>query len=91
MLTDLAHTLGRNQGQENAIIEPYTLAIRGRDGSYDLEYRQDGTANAVLTPSGGRGGINGGAIQYGASVRRLTPGECEQLQGLCKAEYIFPR
>lgn len=43
-------------------IEPYTLAIRGRGDGHDLEYRQDGTANAVLTPNGGRGGIGVGAI-----------------------------
>lgn len=44
---ELAHTLGRNHGQENAIItEPYTLAIG-----------------------------------WGVQVRRLTPVECERLQG----------
>lgn len=47
----------------------------------ELEYRQDGTANALLTPNGGRAGIGVGAIGYGAAVRRLTPRECERLQG----------
>lgn len=99
---------------------PYTLAIRGRDGEPDLEYRQDGTANAVLTPNGGRAGMGVGAIcwsimpqnsgkdfkarqvdvaqplmaggpvggnqggdyiQQKWAVRRLTPRECERLQG----------
>jgi DNA (cytosine-5)-methyltransferase 1 len=41
---------------------PLTLAIRGRGDSHDLEYRQDGTANAVLTPNGGRAGIGVGAV-----------------------------
>lgn len=102
------------------VAEPYTLAIRGRDDGHQLEYRQDGTANAILTPNGGRGGIgvgaiafdckasgqngfgvgeiastmrsmghhgshqNGGghqAVMHGAAVRRLTPRECERLQG----------
>jgi DNA (cytosine-5)-methyltransferase 1 len=108
------------------VTESYTLAIRGRGDSHDLEYRQDGIANAVLTPNGGRGGIGVGAvafdarqsnvIQYGnlsgpldtngasiavafaenqraepgqgypavmqhMAVRRLTPLECERLQG----------
>ncbi|MCH6203872.1 DNA (cytosine-5-)-methyltransferase [Brucella ciceri] len=47
---------------ETMIAQPYTLAIRGRGESHDLEYRQDGTANALLTPNGGRAGIGVGAI-----------------------------
>ena len=39
-----------------------TLAIRGRGDSSDLETRQDGTANAILTPNGGRGGMGVGAV-----------------------------
>jgi len=89
-----------------------TLAIRGRGDSYDLEYRQDGIANAILTPNGGRAGMGVGAVAIGWSeeltahedcagtvqrggqggrhegvmtpemaVRRLTPVECERLQG----------
>jgi DNA (cytosine-5)-methyltransferase 1 len=59
----------------------YTLAIRGRGESHDLEFRQDGVANAVLTPNGGRAGIGVGAIAQGWAVRRLTPLEYERLQG----------
>ncbi|WP_080900399.1 DNA cytosine methyltransferase [Brucella anthropi] len=44
------------------VAHPYTLAIRGRGESYDMEYRQDGTANALLTPNGGRAGIGVGAV-----------------------------
>lgn len=89
-----------------------TLAIRGRGDSSDLEYRNDGTANAILTPNGGRAGIGVGAVAFaqnqrdevrtmdvagalasdpgmkqqtyahvGMQVRRLTPRECERLQG----------
>lgn len=65
-----------------AITEPLTLAIRGRGDSHNLEYRQDGTANAVLTPNGGRAGIGVGAIAHGWAVRRLTPLECVRLMGL---------
>ena len=61
--------------------EPYTLAIRGRGDEIRLETRQDGTANALLTPNGGRGGIGVGAISWGLQVRRLLPVECERLQG----------
>ena len=97
------------------VAQPFTLAIRGRGDSHNLEYRQDGTANALLTPNGGRGGIGVGAIAAPAigfpgrmsstqcasaeevspslcainptavatamQVRRLTPVECERLQG----------
>lgn len=58
-----------------------TLAIRGRGDSHNLEYRQDGTANAILTPNGGRAGIGVGATAHGWAVRRLTPLEACRLQG----------
>ena len=61
--------------------EPFTITERGRDGQRNLEYRQDGTANAILTPNGGRGGMGVGAIATRWAVRRLTPTECERLQG----------
>lgn len=79
---ELAHTLGRNHGLENAIItEPYTIAIRGREEGSTVEVRNDGTANALLTPNGGRAGMGVGAVGWGMQVRRLTPVECERLQG----------
>ena len=79
---ELAHTLGRNNGQENAIVtEPFTLAIRGRSEGSTVEVRNDGTANALLTPNGGCAGMGVGAIGWGMQVRRLTPIECERLQG----------
>lgn len=111
---------GTGRGTPLVPCQPYTLAIRGRDDGHQLEYRQDGTANAILTPNGGRGGIGVGAIAFdckasgqngfgvgeiastmrsmghhgshqsggghqavmhGTAVRRLTPRECERLQG----------
>lgn len=51
----------RNQ-LAGAVMQPYTLAIRGRGDSHNLEYRQDGAANALLTPNGGRAGIGVGAV-----------------------------
>ncbi|EDB2552247.1 Dam family site-specific DNA-(adenine-N6)-methyltransferase [Salmonella enterica] len=79
---ELAHTLGRNHGQENVIItEPYTIAIRGREEGSTVEVRNDGTTNALLTPNGGRAGMGVGAVGWGMQVRRLTPVECERLQG----------
>lgn len=100
----------QNAGGHVAVM---TLAVRGREGEPQLEVREDGTANAVLTPNGGRAGIGVGAVAIGWSeeltvscelagtvqrggtggrhdgvmtpsmaVRRLTPRECERLQGV---------
>ncbi len=66
--TMVAHPLlakgnsSHNETLETYVAQPYTLAIRGRGESHDLEYRQDGTANALLTPNGGRAGIGVGAV-----------------------------
>ena len=43
-------------------VDVWTLAIRGRGDSCDLEARNDGLANVLLTPSGGRAGIGIGAV-----------------------------
>lgn len=59
-----------------------TLAIRGRKDGRRLEVREDGISNAILTPNGGRDGMGVGAIQHNSAVRRLTPTECERLQGM---------
>lgn len=56
--------IGGDGGNAMAAAIPYTLAIRGRDGQPDLEYRQDGVANAILTPNGGRAGVGVGAIAF---------------------------
>lgn len=53
--------------------QPYTLAIRGRDDGHALEYRQDGTANAILTPNGGRGVIGVGAVAF--DLQQITSAE----------------
>jgi len=55
---------GTGRGTPLVPVQPYTLALRGRDGLPQLEYRQDGTANALPTPNGGRGGIGVGAIAF---------------------------
>lgn len=94
-----------NAGGQVAVI---TMAVRGRGDGRDLEIRDHGTANAILTPNGGRDGMGVGAIAFhnrqdpdvsgdvthpigrqdnglglglGMKVRRLTPLECERLQG----------
>jgi len=49
---------------ETMVVEPYTLAIRGREGGATLEARQDGVSNAILTPTGGRSGVGVGAVAF---------------------------
>lgn len=56
-----------NHGHGHLVTEPIVLMERGRDGVPTLERRQDGTANAILTPNGGRGGLGVGAIAYQVS------------------------
>lgn len=73
-----------------AVTEPYTLAIRGRSDGSTVEIRNDGTANALLTPNGGRAGMGVGAIGWGMQVRRLTPRECERLQGFPDDHTLIP-
>lgn len=73
---DVAHSLrgegfdasedGTGRGTPLVPVQPYTLAVRGRGDSHELEYRQDGTANALLTPNGGRAGIGVGAVAFDA-------------------------
>ena len=45
-----------------AVAHPITLMQRGRDDGPSIEWRQDGTANALLTPNGGRAGMGVGCI-----------------------------
>lgn len=81
-LPAIAYTIeARAEVQAVAFAEPTVLMERGREGGGNLEYRTDGTANAILTPNGGRGGFGIGAIHHGWQVRRLTPTECARLQG----------
>lgn len=76
--------------QQCYLAEPFTIMERGRAGGSNLEYRQDGTTNAVLTPNGGRGGLGVGAIATRWAVRRLTPTECERLQGFPNGYTMIP-
>ncbi len=108
---DLAHALGRNTGQENAVLthpDPgfetcATLDARtegggfpGTDGacgghqgwrspktqgqSCDTS-RGDGGVTGALSTGGGKPGQGTPTVQVASRVRRLTPMECERLQG----------
>lgn len=79
---DESHANGGGQIAVACFDERQVTSAANRGGdSHQLETREDGTANAVLTPNGGRAGIGVGAVATRTAVRRLTPKECERLQG----------
>ena len=51
---------GAAVGGERADV--WTLEVRGREGGCNLEYRADGTANALRASNGGRAGMGVGAV-----------------------------
>ncbi|MCT6988522.1 Dam family site-specific DNA-(adenine-N6)-methyltransferase [Salmonella enterica] len=111
---ELAHTLGRNNGQENACIA-FSYKDNGADatsdlsptiraGNYDKSHANSGQPPAIAFAfKAGQGAKAGGigyaeeqsptltsassgtnlapAVMHGVAVRRLTPIECERLQG----------
>jgi len=58
-----------------------SLSLRTRDGVVSAELGVPGIANALRGSDGGRAGEGAGAVLNGMQVRRLTPVECERLQG----------
>lgn len=111
---ELAHTLGRNNGQENACIA-FSYKDNGADatsdlspticaGNHDKSHAISGQPPAIAYAfKAGQGAKAGGigyaeeqsptltsassgtnlapAVMHGVAVRRLTPIECERLQG----------
>ncbi|EMV6419135.1 phage N-6-adenine-methyltransferase [Enterobacter hormaechei] len=111
---ELAHTLGRNNGQENACIA-FSYKDSGADatselsptiraGNHDKSHANSGQPPAIAYAfKAGQGAKAGGigyaeeqsptltsassgtnlapAVMHGVEVRRLTPIECERLQG----------
>ena len=73
---ELAHTLGRNHGQENALIA-FSSKDYGGDATVDMSPtlracgHSNSHANAGAPP----------AVATATAVRRLMPVECERLQG----------
>lgn len=110
---ELAHTLGRNNGQENACIAfsykdhgadaTVDLAPTMRAGNHDTSHANSGQPPAICIQHASIGrhddaGPQGkgyqeevaftqdsrtsaDVVQFGMQVRRLTPVECERLQG----------
>lgn len=74
-------------GAQHAVA---SIAIRGREGGARVEMRTDGTANALRASEGGRRGEGCGAVLHRSAVRRLTPRECERLQGFPDDYTLIP-
>lgn len=108
---DQAHTLGRNNGMENALLafsckdhgadagsispsedgtgreQPIiSVALRGREGGATAELGDD-VAGTLRACSGG--GDKPHAL-VASAVRRLTPTECERLQGFPDGYTLVP-
>jgi len=81
---DQAHTLGRNNGMENAL-----LAFSCKDHGADAG---DVAPTLRAMGHGGSHANAGGqvAVQAGSAVRRLTPTECERLQGFPDGYTLVP-
>jgi len=71
--TEAAFALGRNNGAENALCYPVAFAQNSRD-----ELREMAVVGALSAEPGMK---QTSYIREGMQVRRLTPLECERLQG----------
>jgi DNA (cytosine-5)-methyltransferase 1 len=84
-LKDLAHTLGRNHGQENAVVYAFKAGQGAKAGGIGWAEEQSPTLTAAssgsnLSPS----------VMKNMAVRRLTPVECERLQGFPDNHTLIP-
>jgi len=73
---DLAHTLGRNQGQENAVaysLAGNTIGRQPENGGNGNGFSEEISYTLARTDQHG--------VAHKMAVRRLTPTECERLQG----------
>lgn len=97
---DKAFALGRNSGQENAICFMAGQGSKAGSGTNRTpcvafsenvrsEVRETPIAQA-LTSGGGKPGQGYPAVRTGTQVRRLTPVECERLQGFPDSYTAIP-
>lgn len=74
------HAQSNSPGHNADSVVAYPLARRGRDGGSELEVGEPGVYNALRAGDGGSSRLN--QVMVDMAVRRLTPVECERLQGL---------
>ncbi|PHN32139.1 DNA cytosine methyltransferase [Pseudomonas sp. ICMP 460] len=109
-----AHTLGRNNGQENVLycrevaqaitsnygkqldntnssLGPNIVAAFAENSRSELRYEDgDGGITGAMSTGGGKPGQGTPSVQIGSAVRRLTPVECERLQGMADDYTLIP-
>ena len=73
---------GRGQPIVAAFAENSRAELRYEDG--------DGGITGAMSTGGGKPGQGAPSVQVGASVRRLTPVECERLQGMADNYTLIP-
>lgn len=84
LLIDQAHPLGRNHGQENAVLS-FSCKDHGADvGEIAPTLRAMGHGGSHANAGGQV------AVQSATGVRRLTPRECERLQGFPDDYTLIP-
>ena len=84
-LKDLAHTLGRNHGQENAVVYAFKAGQGAKAGGIGWAEEQSPTLTAA---SSGSNLVS--SVMKNMAVRRLTPVECERLQGFPDNHTLIP-
>ncbi|WP_343530298.1 DNA cytosine methyltransferase [Yokenella regensburgei] len=90
---DLAHTLGRNHGQENAVCYGFKAGQGSKARSIGWSPEQSptltaGTSGSNLAPAIALPPVSTMTTQM--QVRRLTPRECERLQGFPDDHTLIP-
>jgi DNA (cytosine-5)-methyltransferase 1 len=84
-LREIAHTLGRNHGQENAVI-----AFSSKDNGQDAVTELSPTIRSCNSVTSNQNSGAAPAILQKMAVRRLTPVECERLQGFPDNHTLIP-
>lgn len=82
---DVTHPVGRNRGLETCVA----FQERGREGGRSLELGGD-LAFALTAPNGGGRAQERNVLTPVMQVRRLTPRECERLQGFPDDYTLIP-
>ena len=76
-VSDIAFAQGRNNGGENVLVQP--IAFNSKDKGSDATTDMSPTLRSLGAYDANGGGSM--AVAQSMSVRRLTPRECERLQG----------
>jgi DNA (cytosine-5)-methyltransferase 1 len=76
-VSDIAFAQGRNNGGENVLAQPMATSFYANEGSHGMGDNTEVSVTLKAHPKTS----NLAAVSTGMAVRRLTPRECERLQG----------